>query len=115
MVLAAYTGGMKPWVPWPAVVAIVLSACSEAPAVTPKPTAKEKREFQDAALSKTPVPRSYRLDGGELKVIDVPVAASARYFESQRCFVWRDLEFKTSSISCAAAAEVDAADPHDIR
>ena len=47
-------------------------------------------------MSRTPTPRTYRIDGNELKVIDLPVKDASGYLELQRCFVWRDAEFRTA-------------------
>lgn len=55
-----------------------------------------------------PVPRTYRFDGNELKVFEVPTAAGRTYVETQRCFVWRDLELRTAAISCSGSSDEPA-------
>ena len=57
-------------------------------------------------LAKTPTPRTYRIDGNELKVIDVPVLDSTGLLDVQRCFVWRDQEFRSSTLSCGQMPEI---------
>jgi hypothetical protein len=88
--------------------AIVLAGCSEAPA-TQRNTATRDTE---AALAKTPVPRSYSFEGSELKIIEVPVRVGKRWVDTQRCFVYRDFDLKSASISCEAAPSLDGVDPH---
>lgn len=56
-------------------------------------------------LEKGPTKRRYAVDGSELLVLDVPVA-SMGLPEVQRCFVWRDGENRTSTISCARLPEM---------
>jgi hypothetical protein len=85
---------------------LVLVACSDTPAGKPPRAVQDRQAAAEAALSKTPVPRSYRLDGNELKVIDVPIKDSQGFLDSMRCFIWRDVEFKTATMSCGAQPEV---------
>jgi hypothetical protein len=85
---------------------LALVACSDTPAGKPPRTPQDRQVAAEAALSKTPVPRSYRLDGNELKVIDVPIKDSQGFLDSMRCFIWRDVEFKTATMSCGAQPEV---------
>ena len=40
------------------------------------------------------------ISGNQLIIIDVPVSSLGTMKEIQHCFVWRDREFKTASISC---------------
>jgi len=69
-----------------------------------------RQEKADKALSTIPVPRSYRFDGNELKVIEVPVKDGSGFVDSNRCYVWRDQEFKTASISCESRPEIALSD-----
>jgi hypothetical protein len=82
-----------------------LLGCSDAPA-SPKRSAQDRREAAEAAFAKTPEPRTYRFDGNELKIIDVPVKDSSGFIDSQRCFVWRDAEFRSATMSCGQMPEV---------
>lgn len=52
------------------------------------------------------MPRSYRFDGSELKVIEVPVKDGSGFVDMQRCFVWRDAEFKSATLSCGQMPDV---------
>lgn len=87
-------------------ILLALAACSDAPAGKPHKTRQDRQAAAEAALSKTPVPRSYRFDGNELKVIEVPVKDSAGFVDLTRCYVWRDAEFRTSSLSCGVQPDV---------
>ena len=60
----------------------------------------------ESQLVKPPVPRTYTIQGNQLQVIEVPVADSSGFVDQQRCFIYRDAEFKTSSISCESRPEV---------
>lgn len=83
-----------------------LLGCSDAPAGNQKRSAQDRREAAEAAFAKTPQPRSYRFDGNELKIIDVPVKDSSGFIDSQRCFVWRDAEFRSATMSCGQMPDV---------
>lgn len=84
---------------------LVLAGCGE-PA---KPVRTKVQRLQEAelAVSRTPQPRTYRIDGNELQVLEFPVKDSGGWLEMQRCFVWRDAEFRTASISCGQAPDMD--------
>jgi hypothetical protein len=60
--------------------------------------------------ARTPEPRSYRFDGNELKIIDVPVKDASGFLDLARCFVWRDAEFRTASLSCGTRPDVILSD-----
>lgn len=100
-----YTAGMR---------AAVLIACLVAVGCAPEPskpvqqrkTLAQRRAEAPEILSKTPVPRTYRIDGSELKVLDVPVLDSMGLPDVQRCFIWRDQEFRTAALSCGQMPEV---------
>jgi hypothetical protein len=36
----------------------------------------------------------------------VPIKDSQGFLDSMRCFIWRDVEFKTATMSCGAQPEV---------
>ena len=87
--------------------ALVLIGCrGDAPADKPRMSKKERAEAAELALSRTPDVRTYRIDGNELKVFEVPVKDSSNFVDVQRCFVWRDAEYRTSTISCGQQPDV---------
>lgn len=86
-----YTAGMRAAL---LIVCLVAVGCTGEPVKsTPRKSLADRRADAQATLSKTPTPRTYRIDGNELKVIDIPVVDAAGLAEVQRCFVWRDQEF----------------------
>ena len=88
---------------------LVASSCSDSPSqppAKPRVTKAERAAATEAALAKTPIPRRYKIDGHDLLVIDVPMRESyGDTLEIQRCFVWRDAEFKVATLSCPHEAE----------
>lgn len=72
----------------------------------PRATKKDRAEAAEQQLAKTPLPRTYRYADAELRVLQVPVPDGFGFVEQQQCFVWRDLEFKTSTISCSVPPDV---------
>jgi hypothetical protein len=95
------------------VLLLILVACT---AEQDKPRVKraDRKASAEIAVSRTPVPRTYRIDGSELKVLDVPVMDSGGFVDMHRCFLWRDAEFKTATLSCSQDAEpvLSGPDPH---
>lgn len=94
---------------WLIAVAALLAGCADDDintAAARKAFAEKRQAKADAALSKTPVPRTYNLQGNQLQVIEVPVADSSGFVEMQRCFIWRDQEFKQSTMSCGQQPDV---------
>jgi hypothetical protein len=91
-----------------ALIAVLLAGCSGEPSkpVRPYKTLAERKALAQEGLAKTPTPRTYRIDGNELKVIDVPVLDSTGLLDVQRCFVWRDQEFRSSTLSCGQMPEI---------
>ena len=68
---------------------------------------KERRMLKaEAQLAKPPVPRTYTIQGNQIQVVELPVADTSGFVDQQRCFIYRDAEFKTSSISCESRPEV---------
>ena len=43
-----------------------------------------------------------KLDGGEMVVLTVPTGGTAKRLDVQRCFLWRDKYYRTTSMSCPA-------------
>lgn len=91
-----------------ALIAVLLAGCSGEPSkpVRPYKTLAERKALAQEGLAKTPTPRTYRIDGNELKVIDIPVVDASGLAEVQRCYVWRDQEFRSSTLSCGQMPEI---------
>lgn len=87
-------------------VAALLGGCGDAPAQKPYRTKAQRLQDAEIAVSKTPVPRTYRLVNGELQVIEFPVKDAAGWLDIQRCYVWRDAEYRQASLSCGPPPEI---------
>lgn len=42
----------------------------------------------------------HKVDAGEIIMVTVPTGGNERATDQQHCFVWRDAEFKTATLSC---------------
>lgn len=84
-------------------------------------SSKERRQARieraEAALARTPVPRTYRYPDGELRVLEVPARDSSGWLEVQRCFLWKDHDGRVASLSCTPTNDIglppDRLDPRD--
>lgn len=87
-------------------VLLTLAACDGGQADADRvATAKSERraarsEAAEARLAKPPVPRTYSYPDGDLRVLEVPVKDGSGFVDVQRCFVWRDHEYRTATLSC---------------
>lgn len=92
------------------IAAVLLAGCTNNTPIDTAAASKARKEGRlakaEAVLSKTPVPRTYSLQGNQLQVVEVPVADGFGFVEMQRCFVWRDQEFKQATISCPQPPEI---------
>ena len=86
-------------------VCLHLVACGDNP--KPDRAAKKQERIEQAKgiLAKTPQPRTYNFDGNQLVVVGIPLADDHGFIDVQRCYVWRDAEYKTSTLSCPSAQE----------
>lgn len=74
-------------------VCALLASCSE-----PHERATLRVDRKKAA-DQAPKRSVYRFESGELVVLDVPTTIGG-YADSQKCFLWRDQEFKAASLQC---------------
>lgn len=80
---------------------LLLMGCSQEPVENARAAKKAARmESAERALSATPPMRTYRYESGQLLVLEIPFKDSSGELETHRCLVWRDAEFKSSSLSC---------------
>jgi hypothetical protein len=99
----------------PLLVLVALAGCGQSEAPSPKATreAREARvkKAQEAAAQPPRVQR-HAVAGGELLVLEVPVALPYGLVDMQHCFIWRDAEFRSASMTCpnADAAPVGRAE-----
>lgn len=92
-VVWAYTSPMR----WLLLLAL-LAGCSDPPDT--KPAKRDRQRAAQEAMAKPPVTKFYRIGENALQVIELPVQDTSGFVDIQRCFVWRDAEFRTASISC---------------
>ncbi len=80
---------------------VALAGCSESP---PAQSNQERRAARiqeaEAKLAKGPEVRTYNIGAGQLLVMETPVSDSEGFVDYQRCFVWRDSEFKIATFIC---------------
>jgi hypothetical protein len=76
-----------------ALVCLLLIGCS-ADVEAPKPRPRAALEERAPKVQRFPV------NGGEIVVLDVVSRDILGMLESQRCFVWRDAQYATSSLQC---------------
>lgn len=83
-------------------VCLLLAACSnDRPSDEARAERRAKREAAAAAyVAQPPVAKEHELAKGALVVLDVPVTDGYGSTERQKCFVWRDSQFKTANITC---------------
>jgi hypothetical protein len=89
--------------------ALLLAGCTDSDidtAAARKAHTEKRQAKAEAALSKTPVPRTYNMGTDQMKVVELPVADSSGFVDVKRCVVYRDLEFKQVAMSCEPQPEV---------
>lgn len=94
--------------PFAIAVIVFLAGCGD-----PKPKGRLQPDPKRVALMEKQLDgpaksRAYAVGANQLFVVDVPVQSGRVFVERQRCFVWRDAEFKTSSLSCESNPSLDA-------
>lgn len=90
---------------WSVVIVMLLAGCDGSPKVANR-TPAERAARAEEKLSVPPVPRTYAVGDNQLVVVDVPVSDSEHFVDRQRCFIFRDTEFKQSTMSCGQQPDV---------
>jgi hypothetical protein len=92
--------------------ALVLAGCNKQAAEKPATDAlAQRKEAVKLQISRGPEQRAYKAGAGELVVLDIPAEGPAGLFvETQRCYIWRDAEYRTATLSCPHQPEVSIAD-----
>ncbi len=93
-------------------LASAMLGCGQASSSRPKASSAERKAQLEAQLAKPTAVRQHDLLHGEFLVIETPVRSIAGDVDLQRCFVWRDTTFKTSSMSCDPQPSIVFGDPH---
>ena len=79
-------------------VALVSLAVLAACAPQDQPTLRPAQPPPD--VSGPLAPRVLHAGNHEVVVLDVPSLGPANLVTTQRCYVWRDTEFRTAAVSC---------------
>jgi hypothetical protein len=69
-----------------------------------------RREKLEQAASKPPTRSVYTFEDGQLVVLDI-TSVTGGFLDSQRCYVWRDRQFQTSSLQCPSQGEMPLPNP----
>lgn len=85
----------------PLILLLALAACSD----SERPVAHARAKNIAPAFTQEPVVQRYKIDGNDLLVIDIPSKNPAGFAESQRCFVWRDTQFNSATMTCPHEAD----------
>lgn len=85
---------------------LALVACGKEPSQESRRAARIERA--NAELAKPATQRVRQVGANELVTVEVPIADQLGFTETQRCFVWRDLEMRTASLSCPQPPEINA-------
>ena len=79
---------------------VLLASCSVKPDADDRAERRAKREAAAAAhVAKPPTAREHAMENGALVVLDVPTTDGYSK-DRQKCFVWRDSQFRTANITC---------------
>ena len=54
----------------------------------------------EAFLKQSPLVQSHSIGGNQIMLVDVPTKNDVGSSVMQRCIIWRDIELKTSNITC---------------
>lgn len=99
----------RPAIACSAVAAVLLVGCGKGPSEAERLATRAARVAKaEAEASKPVAPRVHQVGANELVTVEVPIADQLGFTETQRCFVWRDLEMRTASLSCPQPPEINA-------
>ena len=87
-----------------ALIGVLLLGCLDAADNRTAVRKQAKTTAAKALAAKAPEPRTLIINGNQLVVIGVP-SQDGSAVEVQRCYIWRDAEYKTSTISCPSEQE----------
>jgi hypothetical protein len=96
-------------------LALALPGCSGDSKAPSHRTRAQRVQDAEVAVSKTPTPRTYRIDGNELVVLEFPVHDRFGRLDLQRCYVWRDAELRHASMSCGPTDDIGRPAPEHPR
>jgi hypothetical protein len=91
-----------------------LVGCDDAPTKSDRAAMKSNREArvqraQDQSARTPPKVTRHKVGDNELLRLDVLTPDELGFIETQHCYVWRDAEFRTASMTCPAPADAGVA------
>lgn len=83
-----------------ALVVVLLAACDDRAGDAARQQLRVERDAKAQAFAaQPPAMLRHDLDGGQLLVLDIPLARDG-IKERQTCFVWRDTTLKSAAFTC---------------
>lgn len=93
--------------------ALVLAGCSGGTPDDSKVAKKAARKVaSEQAAAQPPKQRVQNIDGHQLITVETTIVNDG-FAEVQRCFIWRDAEYKTASMQCPAESQIEIPQPTD--
>jgi hypothetical protein len=91
------------------ILLLALAACSDRPDVKSTVARREDRiKRAEVTLARPPDTRTINVGNNQLLVVEIPVADNFGFVDTQRCFVWRDAEYKSASFQCPSDSNAGA-------
>lgn len=81
-------------------LALALAGCGDSRPPPSRLTSEQRSKIDADRALEPPRTVTHKLANGDMVVVTVPTGGTAKYLDVQRCFIWRDLEFKTAAMSC---------------
>ena len=79
-----------------------LVGCGESKPPSSKLTSEQRSKIDTQRAHEPPGMIVQKIDGGEMVVLTVPTGGTEKRLDVQRCFLWRDSYYRTTSMSCPA-------------
>lgn len=77
-----------------------LSGCGESRQPASKVSQEQRSKTHADRSREPPGIVVHKTETGDMVVMTVPTGGTAKLLDVQRCFIWRDLEFKSTAMSC---------------
>jgi hypothetical protein len=88
---------------WLLALPFVLASCSGDDPAARKQLLQERQAKREAkaqqVIERGPGVYTHQVERNQLLVLDVPVSEDG-FVERQKCFVWRDAEYKSATMTC---------------
>jgi hypothetical protein len=87
------------------VMLALLAGCERADALAPKERMADRVQRSQEFAAQSPKVTHHATSAGELIVIEVPIALPHGLTDTQHCYVWRDTELRSASMTCPSEFE----------